>query len=160
MLECLSRGGAKRFHALREITGPAGRICFHKEPTLMNNSEEHCITIQPIAPEHGPAGETVQIVKLIQHEILESVVRRCHAAFITKCLLRRRAAGCRRLLDRLERLAQLLQFGDRKVEMLVPLRLIALEFPESHENRCQFLLVGHGQIISRRLSLFFGDVAK
>ncbi len=59
------------------------------------------------------------------------------------------------LLDRLQRFAQFFQFCDRKIEMLIALRLIVLELPESLEDGQQLFLVCHGQIICGVLDCSF-----
>src|SRR5687768_13825006 len=47
------------------------------------------------------------------------------------------------LLDRLQGIAQFSQFRNREIQMLIPLRLVILKFPEAPEDSRQLFLMSH-----------------
>ena len=44
----------------------------------MNHAEEYAVSIKPISPEHGAAGEAAEIGQLVQDEVFETVVFLSH----------------------------------------------------------------------------------
>jgi hypothetical protein len=70
--------GLEGLHASVSVKTHCGLIGFEEEPGPMNNAEEYAVSIKPISPEHGAAGEAAEIGQLIQDEVFETVVFLSH----------------------------------------------------------------------------------
>src|SRR5215510_13256702 len=88
VLEGLFGVGSEWLHLTLAISWCRGRIRFEIEPALLDDAEEHPITVQPISAEHGAASQVLQIAKLIQHEVPESIVLRPHRSLTKVCVPR------------------------------------------------------------------------
>ena len=87
-LESFFGVGSEWFHFPLAILCRRSLIRLEIEPALLDDAEEHPITLQPISAEHGAASQILKIAELIQHEVLESVVRWRHGGLTEVCALR------------------------------------------------------------------------
>jgi hypothetical protein len=68
----------ERFHALVCVTPDRLRRYFEIEPAFMDDAEKGCALVEPVTAEHRAASQASQIGELVQHEVLEAVVRGRH----------------------------------------------------------------------------------
>ena len=73
ILERLTGVGRKGFHVMHAITGSGGRIGPEIEAAFVNDAEEPSLKRQSIAAEHGTATQTIELGKLVQDELFESL---------------------------------------------------------------------------------------
>lgn len=68
----------KRLHAIVFITDDCLWAHFEVELVFMDDAEEGGSMIETVAAEHGSAGQTAKINKLIQYEVPEAVMLGWH----------------------------------------------------------------------------------
>jgi len=73
ILERLTGVGREGFHVIHAITWSGGRIGPEIEAAFVNDAEEPSLKRQSIAAKHGTATQTIELGKLVQDELFESL---------------------------------------------------------------------------------------